>query len=109
MKLLFPDLPLEVTGGSSVPGSPVPPISHPSPAPTPAPVVKSEREIALEGENERLKKAVKKTAEQKRKVEIKNAELTDENNRLKTPPTPQPTPTPEKQPEFKRTWMGFGG
>lgn len=97
MKLLL-DENAEAGGGN------VPPATPPKAAETVA-GGKSERELQLERENAKLKNAVKQTAEKKRKVEINNAHLADENHRLKQvtqPPATQPAPE-------KRSWMGFTG
>ncbi len=80
-----------------------------SPAGNPAPPASAL--IVLNGKTEaemaalvpKLVKAVKVTAAQKRKVEIKAAELENENEQLKAalqPPAPQP-------PKEKFSWMGF--
>jgi hypothetical protein len=83
MKLLSPD-PGE--GGDPVPPGPPPsPVtSTPPPAPPPAASTvlqgtKSERELQLEDENQKL-------LAEKKKVETRAAELEDENHRLKQIP-----------------------
>jgi exonuclease VII large subunit len=64
---------------------------------------KSEKEMLLEQENARLKKAVAATAAAKRKVEIDNAHLSDQVHQLKQIPQPKPAPAAP----VKKSWGFF--
>ena len=97
IKLLSPN----DTGGNGTP-TPAPAAEPPAAAKVVA-SGKTERELVLERENAKLKKAITQTAASKRKAEIEAAHLANERDKLKgIPPTPQPSP------KEKFTWMGFG-
>jgi hypothetical protein len=100
-KILLDPLPGDGGGAVPSPGStitepPTPPPAAPPAATTVLQGTKSERELQLEEENKRL-------LDEKKKVEVKAAELEDENHRLKTPATP---PAPAK-PDDDGRWRPF--
>ncbi len=78
--------------------------TQPQPAPPPAAATvlsgtKSERELQLEEDNRKL-------AETKKNLDKQNAELTDENHRLKTPPTSSAPAQPAVEEDDGR-WRPF--
>ncbi len=103
-KILLDPLP-GTGGGTATPSSSSEPHNAETPPPAPPPAAttvlqgtKSERELQLEEENQRL-------AKEKKDREIKIAELEDENHRLKSPPSdPQPAPTGQEE-EYR--WRPF--
>jgi len=84
------------------------PQSHQPAAPEAAKTVATgtvtERELELERKNKKLEQVVNKTAAAKRKLEVDNAHLADENHRLKQIPAPQQPPA---KPASKETSWGF--
>jgi len=84
------------------PGETTPPPAPPSPGPAPAgppaagKVLNSDVTEGDAGELVELRRKLSEAERAKKDVEMRNAQLEDENTRLRTPP-PTPTPAPKKK------------